>query len=233
MKTCRGVIASVSSVWPQQLQQLQQSSLVLIHLSDRSSYNISEPCWYSVSTSLRIEEKLNTDQADWPLIEGMSLWLCGMKCDWLKGGNHSLGRQSCTTECHFTWLIFFLDLHAFKVNWFLIHACACTTQEHRSPISSLMSAPTLTFALLWNLLVRRWQELSLPQAPHTTHYIMSPSISGITIKVNVPGLLVDAVTMYMNLEGNGLCWNGMMVRHRPPIVCFTDTSCYIWYSTLK
>lgn len=126
----------------QRPQQLQQSSLVLIHLSDRSGYNISEPCWYSISTSLRIEEKLNTDQADWPLIEGMSLWLCGMKCDWLKGGNHSLGRQSCTTECHFTWLIF-LDLHAFKVNWFLIHACACTTQEHRS-ISSLMLAPTLT-----------------------------------------------------------------------------------------
>lgn len=87
-------------------------------LSDRC--NVSKLCWYSISTRSLVEEKQNTDQADWPLIEGMSLWLCGMKCDWLKGGNHSLGRQSCVAECHFTWLIF-LDLHAFKVNWFLIH----------------------------------------------------------------------------------------------------------------
>lgn len=93
-------VASVS-IWPQQCR------LKLINLSDRHSNKNSKLCWYSVSTSPLIGEKQNTDQADWPLIEGMSLWLCGMKFDWLKWGNYSLGRQSCTAECHFTWLISF------------------------------------------------------------------------------------------------------------------------------
>lgn len=100
--------------------------LKLMNPSDGYSSNISKVCWYSIRTGPLIEEKQSTDQADWPLIEGMSLWLCGMKCDWLKGGNHSLGRQ---TELygwvppHLTDFFFFLflDLHAFRVNWFLIH----------------------------------------------------------------------------------------------------------------
>lgn len=133
---------------------------------------------------------------------------------WLIKERQPLIRQSDravrpgTTSLEWFFIFLFLDLHAFKVNWFLIHPVLVQTQGHRSPISSLTLAQTHFFlkncsqpaiTLLWNLLVHRWQDLALQQASHAT---CLPTLCHLRCsnpqKVTVPRLLVDAVTTYTN-----------------------------------
>lgn len=88
---------------------LQQSSMTQTNLTD-----ISNLSWYTVSA-----RKNSSDQPGWPLIEGVSLWLCVMKCDWLKRGSHYADRAVVPTATSLDW--FFIDMQALEINWILSH----------------------------------------------------------------------------------------------------------------
>lgn len=133
----------------------------------------------------------------------MSLWLCGMKCDWLKGGNHSLDRQSSEAECHFTWLIFFppyicmpLKLIDFWIILYLYNPGTQVTYFKFNVTRTLtcVSSPSHRCETYWTTDGRIWHRCSLCTPQALLHNkICSARIPS---KVKVPRLLLDVITTY-------------------------------------
>lgn len=131
------------------------------------------------------------------------------------------------------WFFFFyIDLHAFKVNWFLIHPVLVQTQGHRSPISSLTLAQTHLFFFYffpslpsrccetyWSTDGRIWH-CSRLHTPHASlHYVICVA------RIPRRWLYLDYSSMllrHIRTGGSGLCWNGRMV-YILSSVCFAGT----------